>query len=183
MKGDTSVMTYRGHRVKKSLIRAKFSPAETTGQRYIYTGCGTGRLISKLFKSIINTFYNNDFLVVSKLFKAIINTYNNNDFRLVYDTLTGKIVQSIEGHKDIVRDVAWHPHRPEVLTSSWDTMVNINKFLDRAQAHNRFERKKRSPKRGPKKDDGEDRDNRIKPYTLRRSRRIANQRLSHHRVV
>lgn len=47
MKDDTSVMTYRGHRVKKSLIRAKFSPAETTGQRYIYTGCGTGRLICK----------------------------------------------------------------------------------------------------------------------------------------
>lgn len=44
---DTSVMTYRGHKVKKTLIRAKFSPQETTGQRYIYTGCGTGRLISK----------------------------------------------------------------------------------------------------------------------------------------
>lgn len=44
-------MTYRGHRVKKTLIRAKFSPQETTGQRYIYTGCGTGRLISKLFNA------------------------------------------------------------------------------------------------------------------------------------
>lgn len=41
-------MTYRGHRVKKTLIRAKFSPQETTGQRFIATGCGTGRLISKL---------------------------------------------------------------------------------------------------------------------------------------
>lgn len=45
--GDTSIMTYRGHRVNKSLIRARFSPIATTGQRYIYTGCGTGRLISK----------------------------------------------------------------------------------------------------------------------------------------
>lgn len=45
---DSSIMTYRGHRVKKTLIRAKFSPQETTGQRYIYTGCGTGRLISTL---------------------------------------------------------------------------------------------------------------------------------------
>lgn len=44
---DTSVMTYRGHKVQKSLIRAKFSPVATTGQRYIYTGCGTGRVISK----------------------------------------------------------------------------------------------------------------------------------------
>lgn len=48
MDGDSSVMTYRGHRIQKSLIRARFSPSFTTGQRYIYTGCGTGRLISKL---------------------------------------------------------------------------------------------------------------------------------------
>lgn len=34
MNGDTSVMTYRGHRIQKSLIRARFSPETTTGQRY-----------------------------------------------------------------------------------------------------------------------------------------------------
>lgn len=45
---DVSIMTYRGHRVCKTLIRAKFSPQETTGQRFIYTGCGSGRLISML---------------------------------------------------------------------------------------------------------------------------------------
>lgn len=100
---------------------------------------------------------------------------------VVYDTLTGKIEQSIEGHKDIVRDVAWHPHRPEVLTSSWDSTVNINKFVDRAQASVRNERSKRLPrKRGPKKDDSEDRDGRPKLYSLRRSRRIANQRANNH---
>lgn len=44
--GDTSVVTFKGHRIQKSLIRAKFSPP-STGQRYIYTGCSTGRLISE----------------------------------------------------------------------------------------------------------------------------------------
>uniref|UniRef100_A0A182XZL1 WD_REPEATS_REGION domain-containing protein n=1 Tax=Anopheles stephensi TaxID=30069 RepID=A0A182XZL1_ANOST len=87
LKGDTSIMTYRGHKVQKSLIRAKFSPASTTGQRYIYTGCGTGRLI-------------------------------------IYDVLTGAIVEAIEGHHDIVRDVDWHPHRTEVMTCSWDGTVH-----------------------------------------------------------
>lgn len=54
---DSSIMTYRGHRVKKTLIRAKFSPQETTGQRYIYTGCGTGRLISmSLFCLVVFSF-------------------------------------------------------------------------------------------------------------------------------
>ncbi|KAJ8668719.1 hypothetical protein QAD02_010382 [Eretmocerus hayati] len=43
--GDTSVMTYRGHVVVQTLIRCRFSPVATTGQRYIYTGCGTGRVV------------------------------------------------------------------------------------------------------------------------------------------
>lgn len=45
LEGDTSIMTYRGHVVSKTLVRARFSPAETTGQRYIYTGCGYGRVV------------------------------------------------------------------------------------------------------------------------------------------
>lgn len=45
--GDASVMTYQGHSVLHTLIRSKFSPAFTTGQRYIYTGCATGSACSK----------------------------------------------------------------------------------------------------------------------------------------
>lgn len=44
---DTSVMTYRGHVVLRTLIRSKFSPANTTGQRYIYTGCASGRVVGE----------------------------------------------------------------------------------------------------------------------------------------
>uniref|UniRef100_A0A6Q2XFG2 DDB1- and CUL4-associated factor 11 n=1 Tax=Esox lucius TaxID=8010 RepID=A0A6Q2XFG2_ESOLU len=43
--GDTSVMTYRGHGVLHTLIRCRFSPEFTTGQRFIYTGCSTGKVI------------------------------------------------------------------------------------------------------------------------------------------
>lgn len=35
---DQSVATYRGHAVLRTLIRCYFSPAYSTGQRYIYTG-------------------------------------------------------------------------------------------------------------------------------------------------
>lgn len=35
---DTSVATYKGHKVLQTLIRCYFSPAHSTGQRYIYTG-------------------------------------------------------------------------------------------------------------------------------------------------
>ncbi|XP_059620295.1 DDB1- and CUL4-associated factor 11 [Phlebotomus argentipes] len=116
--GDTSVMSYRGHRVFKSLIRAKFSPASTTGQRYIYTGCGTGYLV-------------------------------------MYDALTGEMVQAIRGHSNIVRDVAWHPHRSEILTSSWD--CNVNLYSYKAEG---WKKENKSARSG---------------VTLRRSLRIANR--------
>uniref|UniRef100_A0A7S0WVH0 Uncharacterized protein n=1 Tax=Chlamydomonas leiostraca TaxID=1034604 RepID=A0A7S0WVH0_9CHLO len=39
---DKSLMTYRGHTVRQTLIRAYFSPAHTTGQRLIYSGSADG---------------------------------------------------------------------------------------------------------------------------------------------
>ncbi|XP_077260442.1 DDB1- and CUL4-associated factor 11 isoform X1 [Temnothorax americanus] len=45
LEGDTSVMTYYGHSVRKTLIRCRFSPPDNTGQRYICTGDSTGRFI------------------------------------------------------------------------------------------------------------------------------------------
>lgn len=41
---DCSVMTYRGHSVLKTLIRCHFSPAETTGGQYLYSGSSDGRI-------------------------------------------------------------------------------------------------------------------------------------------
>ncbi|XP_063769705.1 DDB1- and CUL4-associated factor 11 isoform X2 [Pseudophryne corroboree] len=43
--GDTSLMTYRGHGVLHTLIRSRFSPAYSTGQQYVYSGCSTGRVV------------------------------------------------------------------------------------------------------------------------------------------
>lgn len=81
--GDTSLMTYRGHGIIRTLIRCRFSPAELTGQRYIYTGCGYGRV-------------------------------------LIYDALTGRVKKLLTGHTNCVRDVSWHPHTNEIISSSWD---------------------------------------------------------------
>lgn len=41
---DCSVMTYRGHAVLRTLIRCNFSPTETTGGQYIYSGSADGRI-------------------------------------------------------------------------------------------------------------------------------------------
>ncbi|XP_034108206.1 DDB1- and CUL4-associated factor 11 [Drosophila albomicans] len=120
--GDSSIMTYRGHRVSKTLLRAKFSPAEQTGQRFIYTGCATGRII-------------------------------------IYDVLTGKIREAIEGHRNVIRDLDWHPVRSEIVSSSWDSHVHLNNFK-RNMAPVSHKRRRSSA-----------RDN----LPLRRSRRLANR--------
>ncbi|XP_039286743.1 DDB1- and CUL4-associated factor 11 [Nilaparvata lugens] len=86
LEGDTSLMTYRGHLVLQTLIRCHFSPAFTTGQSFIITGCASGQA-------------------------------------LVYDVLTGKIVKEYDGHLCCVRDVAWHPYRSEIVTTSWDNTI------------------------------------------------------------
>jgi hypothetical protein len=41
-------MTYRGHAVLQTLIRCHFSPSETTGGRYIYSGSADGRIHVRL---------------------------------------------------------------------------------------------------------------------------------------
>eukprot|EP00731_Ephydatia_muelleri_P026211 Em0018g311a len=43
--GDSSLMTYTGHVVRQTLLRCRFSPAFSTGQRYIYAACAKGRVI------------------------------------------------------------------------------------------------------------------------------------------
>ena len=41
---DRSLATFTGHRVLQTLIRCRWSPAETTGQRYIFSGSQCGSL-------------------------------------------------------------------------------------------------------------------------------------------
>ena len=43
----STCITYKGHTLLHMLIRCNFSPEFTTGQRYVYTGCSTGSLVSK----------------------------------------------------------------------------------------------------------------------------------------
>jgi len=41
---DHSLFTFMGHQVLETLIRCQFSPLETTGQRYLYSGSACGKV-------------------------------------------------------------------------------------------------------------------------------------------
>ncbi|XP_054274991.1 DDB1- and CUL4-associated factor 11-like isoform X1 [Macrosteles quadrilineatus] len=112
LEGDTSVMTYRGHSVLQTLIRCHFSPSHTTGQRFIYTGCASGRVV-------------------------------------IYDLLTGEIVKVLKGHRGCVRDVSWHPYRPELASTSWDYSVVVwgYKHKDRDDSDDQFEEVEPTPQK------------------------------------
>ncbi len=48
-------MQYTGHEVLRTLIRCHFSPAETTGGQYIYSGGADGRIhvCSYLYQDVL----------------------------------------------------------------------------------------------------------------------------------
>lgn len=83
---DVSIKTYHGHGVRQTLIRAYFSPAATTGQRYIYSGSDRGQVV-------------------------------------VWDIVTGQIVDRLYHHRALVRDCSWHPTEPLLTSVSWDGTV------------------------------------------------------------
>lgn len=47
-------MAYRGHQVFRTLIRCHFSPQETTGGNYLYTGSSDGRIHVRTIVSLVS---------------------------------------------------------------------------------------------------------------------------------
>jgi DDB1- and CUL4-associated factor 11 len=50
-------------------------------------------------------------------------TGSSDGFIYIYDTLTGDIVERLGGHHATVRDVSWHPHKCQIVSSSWDGTI------------------------------------------------------------
>jgi WD40 repeat protein len=47
----------------------------------------------------------------------------------VYDVLTGKVHSVLSGHRACVRDVSWHPHRQELISTSVSFTVSCTREL------------------------------------------------------
>ena len=107
-------MTFKGHHVSQTLIRCRFSPAHSTGQRYIYTGCASGAVFSKHQNALISMS-----IFSGRSVKLIFLSL----FFPVYDVLTGEIVKTLNNQNGCVRDISWHPFLSEIVSSSWDCTV------------------------------------------------------------
>ncbi|TFK56756.1 WD40 repeat-like protein [Heliocybe sulcata] len=102
---DCSVMTYRGHAVLKTLIRCHFSPAETTGSQYIYSGSADGRI----------HVWSLDGQVLQVIDRA-------HTLPMSFDPSDRELPPSADGYRDrtCVRDVSWHSKEPVMLSVGWN---------------------------------------------------------------
>ncbi|KAI0328495.1 WD40 repeat-like protein [Cubamyces sp. BRFM 1775] len=100
---DCSVSKFIGHEVLRTLIRCHFSPAETTGQQYIYSGSADGRI----------HIWSLDGRVVEVLDRRY-------TLPMALDP-SGPDPTEIKPSdiKPCVRDVSWHSQQPILMSTGW----------------------------------------------------------------
>ncbi|KAJ7110375.1 WD40 repeat-like protein [Mycena crocata] len=102
---DCSVMSYHGHAVLRTLIRCHFSPAETTGGQYIYSGSADGRV----------HIWSLDGRVVQVLDRA-------KTLPMSFDPSAPEPGSRSAHESNVcVRDVSWHSQEPVLMTAGWES--------------------------------------------------------------
>ncbi|GAW21346.1 hypothetical protein ANO14919_108650 [Xylariales sp. No.14919] len=110
---DNSVVTFRGHRVLRTLIRCHFSPPNSTNSRYVYSGSHDGKVyvwnMDATPAAVI------DVKETTSKKKSLPRVYRQ--YRRGHD---------LTGWNTIVRDASWHPTAPFIAASSlngWDNTL------------------------------------------------------------
>lgn len=130
---------YRWERVPKANASMRGSTSETRDCSVMtYTG-----------HSVLQTLIRCHFSPEHSTGKRYIYTGCASGGVVIYDLLTGNIVQRLLGHKACVRDVAWHPYFPEIISSSWDSTVT--KWEHRGSAKDEIESLEKSSTPAKKK--------------------------------
>ena len=104
---DNSLVTFRGHKVQRTLIRCHFSPPGATDSRYVYSGSQDGYVYV----------WNLDATLAAKInVKAAVyggGGGDDDDGRRTYRRLRGgRYHQYRSPWVALVRDVGWHPNAP-----------------------------------------------------------------------
>ncbi|KAL5398913.1 hypothetical protein PMIN04_009478 [Paraphaeosphaeria minitans] len=113
---DCSLVTFRGHKVLKTLIRCHFSPPGSTDSRYVYSGSYDGSVYV----------WNLDATLAGKIdvLKATKNS-RPRDPDLMAETYD--FPRRNGGRwSTCVRDASWHPTAPVVAATSWNGWGNTS---------------------------------------------------------
>lgn len=101
---DCSIVTFRGHRVLKTLIRCHFSPPGSTDSRFVYSGSEDGKVYV----------YNLDATLAGKIDVGKATYQTRPRDRELCTSPIGFINRPNTGWQTCVRDASWHPHAPVV---------------------------------------------------------------------
>ncbi|WVQ82798.1 hypothetical protein IAT38_004930 [Cryptococcus sp. DSM 104549] len=115
---DCSVMTYRGHSVLRTLIRCHFSPLESTGQSYIYSGSADGMVhIWSLDGKVVQVLDRTQSEPLRSPTSP--NTYSDPSAPFTPPQSPSNPMSAYStGHT--VRDVAWHRYEPTLMSTCWE---------------------------------------------------------------
>ncbi|EKD15669.1 WD domain-containing protein [Drepanopeziza brunnea f. sp. 'multigermtubi' MB_m1] len=103
---DNSVVTFRGHRVLRTLIRCHFSPPSSTNSRYVYSGSEDGKVF----------IYNMDATLA-----GTIDVYSaTQGAQPISADDEGVHPQTGTPWRTCVRDASWHPNAPIIVASAWN---------------------------------------------------------------
>ncbi|KAK3330922.1 WD40-repeat-containing domain protein [Apodospora peruviana] len=105
---DNSLVTFRGHRVQRTLIRCHFSPPGSSNSRYVYSGSYDGLVYV----------WNMDATIAARI-----------DVKSATEGLRPSLNSRYRVHRyydrgdewvTLVRDVGWHPNAPLLVASAWN---------------------------------------------------------------
>lgn len=131
---DRSVVTYRGHSVLQTLIRAHISPPSTTGQRFVYSGSADGKIhiwhldgrIAQVLDRSKSRPLNREHRPTStdKDDPAVGGTapseFNDPAAPVTAEELArNRRRNARELDRFTVRDVSWHPYEPTLMSTCW----------------------------------------------------------------
>jgi WD repeat-containing protein 23 len=102
---DNSVVTFRGHKVLRTLIRCHFSPPGSTNSRYVYSGSEDGKVyVYNMDATLAGTV---DVLAATKDTRPFEESSLMNAYRYDDDERQSR-------WKTCVRDASWHPNAPVI---------------------------------------------------------------------
>ncbi|KAH8667425.1 WD40-repeat-containing domain protein [Tricladium varicosporioides] len=107
---DNSLVTFRGHRVLRTLIRCHFSPPGSTNSRYVYSGSEDGKIyIWNMDATLAGTV---------DVYSTTKNTRPPTNSSAIMGWDEDEDLPNT-AWKTCVRDASWHPNAPIIVGSAW----------------------------------------------------------------